>query len=145
MPVPPSLPARPIAATIAVVIRANDVLLVRRANPPDAGRWGFPGGKMEIGETIQEAAVRELSEETGVRGEPLRVFAALDAFDRDESGALRHHYVLLAVLCRWIAGEPFAGDDALEAGWFKISDLDDDELALSLDVARVARQAAGLI
>lgn len=145
MPIPPSLPARPIAATIAVVIRGEEVLLVRRANPPDAGRWGFPGGKIEIGETIQEAAVRELCEETSVRGEPLQAFAALDAFDRDEGGALRHHYVLLAVLCRWIAGEPSAGDDALEVGWFKISDLENDALVLSLDVAKVARQGANLM
>ncbi|MEN7538812.1 NUDIX domain-containing protein, partial [Aurantiacibacter flavus] len=57
-------PQRPIAATIAVVLREGQVLLVRRANPPDAGRWGFPGGKIETGETIEQAAIRELYEET---------------------------------------------------------------------------------
>ncbi|MFX6119029.1 NUDIX domain-containing protein, partial [Acinetobacter baumannii] len=58
---------RPIPATIAVVLRDDRVLLVRRANPPDAGRWGFPGGKIERGETIAEAAIRELMEETAVQ------------------------------------------------------------------------------
>jgi 8-oxo-dGTP diphosphatase len=106
---------RPIAAVIAVVIRDGQVLLVRRRNPPDAGRWGFPGGKIEFGETIAGAAVRELLEETGVRGEAHHVFTAVDAVDRDGDGRAREHFILVAVLCRWIAGEPMAGDDALEA------------------------------
>ncbi len=138
-------PQRPIAATIAAVIHDGRVLLVRRANPPDAGRWGFPGGKIEKGEPIPSAALRELLEETGVRAEALRVFTAVDAFDRDEGGALRRHFILIAVLCRWISGEPVAGDDALEARWFALADLDEPDLALSLDVAQVARQAAALM
>lgn len=133
---------RPIAATIAIVIRAGSVLLVRRANPPDVGRWGFPGGKIDIGEPIQDAATRELLEETGIRAEARQTFTAVDAFDRDGAGRLRQHFVLIAVLCRWISGEPVAGDDALEARWFRLEELDDESIALSLDVAAVARQAA---
>ncbi|MFT3802329.1 MAG: NUDIX hydrolase [Burkholderiaceae bacterium] len=136
------LPSRPIAATIAAVFRNGRVLLVRRANPPDAGRWGFPGGKIEAGEPIESAAVRELLEETGVCAEAHRVFTAVDAFDHDENGDLRRHFILIAVLCKWQSGEPVAGDDALEAKWFALADLDESALALSLDVARVARQAA---
>lgn len=140
-----SIPERPIPAAIAVVIRARQVLLVRRANPPDAGRWGFPGGKIDRGETVTEAALRELAEETGIRAEPLRVLTALDAFDRDASGALRSHFILIALLCRWTAGEPVAGDDALEARWVDLDTFADTELALSLDVAEVAAQAAMLM
>jgi len=136
------LAVRPVVATIATVIHEGRILLVRRANPPDAGRWGFPGGKIEAGETIESAAIRELLEETGVRGEARRVFNAVDAFDRDAGGRLLQHFVLIAVLCDWTSGEPIAGDDALEARWFKLDDLDDAGLALSLDVADVARQAA---
>lgn len=136
-----SVPARPIPATIAVVLRDDQVLLVRRANPPDAGRWGFPGGKIERGETIAAAAVRELLEETAVRAEAQDVLTAVDAFDHDDSGALRRHFILIAVACRWISGEPVAGDDALEAGWFTVADLDTTELAMSFGVADVARQA----
>lgn len=135
---------RPVVATIAVVFLESKVLLVRRANPPDAGRWGFPGGKIERGETIEQAAVRELLEETRVRGEARRVFTAVDVFDRDESGCLRQHFVLVAVLCRWLSGEPVAGDDALEARWFDLGELDDPGMALSLDVAAVARHGAAL-
>ncbi len=134
----------PIAATIATVFHEGRILLVRRANPPDVGRWGFPGGKIEAGEPIEVAAVRELLEETGVRGRARRVFTAVDAFDFDESGELRRHFVLIAVLCDWIAGEPVAGDDALEARWFRLDELESAGLALSLDVAKVAHLAADL-
>jgi ADP-ribose pyrophosphatase YjhB (NUDIX family) len=134
--------ARPIAATIAVVFHEGRILLVRRANPPDAGRWGFPGGKIEPGEPIEVAAVRELLEETGVRGRARQVFTAVDVFDRDGTGRLHRHFVLIAVLCEWVSGTPVAGDDALEARWFRLDALDDASLALSLDVAEVARRAA---
>jgi mutator protein MutT len=135
-------PARPVAATIAVVIRDGDVLLVRRANPPDAGKWGFPGGKIDLGETIEAAAVRELLEETGVCATAHRVFTAVNAFDHDAAQGLRHHHVLVAVLCRWVSGEPVAADDALEARWVQLEALDKRHLALSLNVAEVAHQAA---
>lgn len=142
---PPAAPAfRPIAAAIAAVFLDGKILLVRRANPPDAGRWGFPGGKIEAGETIENAAVRELREETGVDAEALRVFTAVDAFDHDEQGRLRQHFILLAVLCKWRSGRPIAGDDALEAKWFGLDELDEAGLALSLDVAAVAREAEAL-
>ncbi|MCW2307532.1 NUDIX hydrolase [Rhodobium gokarnense] len=134
----------PIPATIAAVWHQDRILLVRRANPPDAGRWGFPGGKIEAGEPIERAAVRELFEETGIEGRTRDVFTAVDAFDKDGDGRLRRHYVLIAVLCDFVAGTPVAGDDALEARWFRLDELEDAGLALSLDVAEVARQAAVL-
>ncbi|MCD1634332.1 NUDIX hydrolase [Martelella mediterranea] len=140
-----SYPARPIAATIAIVIRAGKVLLVRRANPPDAGRWGFPGGKIERGETLHQAALRELKEETGVNATALRTFTAVDAFDYAADGGLRRHFILVAVLCQWVDGEPVAGDDALEARWIDLDRLSETDLALSLDVAEVAAQAAAVL
>ncbi|APZ51180.1 NUDIX hydrolase [Salipiger abyssi] len=136
---------RPIPAILAVVLRGPDILLVRRANPPDAGLWGFPGGKIESGESLQQAALRELKEETGVSAEALRVFTAVDVFDRDEAGSLRRHFILVAMLCRWTAGTPIAGDDALEARWVEAETLADGDLPLSRDVAEVAAQAAALM
>lgn len=133
---------RPVPAVIAVVLRGEQVLLVRRANPPDAGRWGFPGGKIEWGETVEAAAERELEEETGIVGTAEGVLTALDAFDRSPSGDLRHHYVLVAVQCRWIAGEPTAADDALDARWFALDTLDAGDAAFSHDVVSVACRAA---
>jgi 8-oxo-dGTP diphosphatase len=133
---------RPIVATIAVVLHGGRVLLVRRRNPPDAGRWGFPGGKIEFGETIEAAAERELLEETAVCGQACRVFTAVDAFDHRADGAVAVHFILVAVLCCWISGEPEAGDDALDARWFDLGSLDEANLAMSFGVAEVARQAA---
>ena len=117
---------------------------MRRANPPDQGRWAFPGGKIEMGERIEDAAARELFEETGVTAEPLTVFDAVDVFDHDADGLLRRHYILVAVLCRWISGEPVAGDDASQARWVPLAELDAQALALSFGVADVARKAAAL-
>lgn len=135
---------RPIAATIAAVFHDEKILLVRRANPPDAGSWGFPGGKIKIGETIKSAAIRELLEETGVRAEAHRVFTAVDVFGRDDKGELRQHFVLIAVLCKWQSGAPVGGDDALEAKWFALEELNECKLAMSLNVAEVAHQAAAV-
>ncbi|EHK66457.1 NUDIX hydrolase [Achromobacter arsenitoxydans] len=136
---------RPIAATIAAVVRDGHVLLVRRANPPDQDRWAFPGGKIDAGERLEAAAARELLEETGVTAEPLRVFDAVDVFDRDDAGALRRHFILIAVLCRWRSGEPVAGDDARDARWVPLSDLDGHALATSFGVAELAHKAAALM
>jgi len=139
-----TVPARPIPATIAAVVRDGHVLLVRRANPPDENCWAFPGGKIDAGECIEAATARELLEETGVVAEPLHVFDAVDVFDRDEAGALRRHFILIAVLCRWQSGEPVAGDDARDARWIPLADLEGHELATSFGVARLARKAAAL-
>lgn len=136
---------RPVAAALAVVIRDRDVLLVRRGNPPDKGLWGFPGGKIEPGERTVSAAVRELREETGVEARPVKVFSAIDVLDRDDAGVVSHHFVLIAVLCQWIAGEPVAGDDALDARWVSLETIGQDGMRLSADVADVAREAAAIV
>ncbi|MBL3567965.1 ADP-ribose pyrophosphatase [Rhodovulum sulfidophilum] len=133
---------RPLVAVLAVVIRAGQVLLVRRANPPDAGFWGFPGGKVEFAEPLLAAAARELFEETGIRAEPQAVLTALDALDRGPDGQVLGHFVLVAVRCLWQSGAPVAADDALEARWVALDEL--EALApQSADVTRVARLAAG--
>jgi 8-oxo-dGTP diphosphatase len=134
----------PVPAVIAVVIREDRALLVRRANPPDAGLWGFPGGKIEFGETVREAAIRELLEETGVQAEAQDILTTLDILGRNPSGATQQHFILIAVRCRWISGEPAAGDDALEAGWFAIAELGGGKIALSADVEVIARRAQAL-
>ncbi|MGZ9810975.1 NUDIX hydrolase [Pseudoroseicyclus sp. H15] len=131
----------PIVAVLALVVREAEVLLVRRANPPDAGMWGFAGGKVEFGETLRAAAERELMEETGVTGRAGEVLTALEAWDR-EGGALRRHYVMVALRCTYVAGTPVAADDALEAAWVPLDRL--ETLDLSEDVAQLAHAAAGL-
>ncbi|MCA8425530.1 NUDIX hydrolase [Burkholderia seminalis] len=132
---------RPVPAVIGIVLRERDVLLVRRANPPDAGCWGFPGGKIEPGEPIADAVVREIAEETTVAVDALDAFTALDAFDYDAGGAVRQHFIMVAVLCRWLRGTPAAGDDALDARWFALDELDRDDVPMSAGVRDVARRA----
>jgi 8-oxo-dGTP diphosphatase len=137
--------ASPVPAVIAVVVHDGQALLVRRANPPDAGLWGFPGGKIEFSETVKAAATRELLEETGIHGEAQEILTTLDILVRDLSGNVQQHYILIAVQCRWISGLPVAGDDALEAQWFPVADLDADKLPMSADVDVIARRAQALV
>jgi len=134
-------PLRPVPAVLSVVFREGQVLLVRRANPPDQGFWGFPGGRLEAGETLFAAAERELTEETGVTGVATAILTVLDALDRRKDGTLRFHYVLVAVACCWLAGAPVPDDDALEARWIAVEDIPGLD-NVSRDVERVARQAA---
>jgi len=127
----------PIAAAIAVVLRGDKLLLVRRSHKPDAGRWGFPGGKIEPGETVLAAALRELAEETGVAADAVEVLTAVDVIRRD--GQTLHHYLLIAVLCRWRRGDGIAASDAHETGWFDLAAI--AGLDKSPDVERVAKLA----
>ena len=136
-------PRRPIPAVIAVVVRGDEVILVRRANPPDAGLWGFPGGKIELGERLDQAAVRELYEETGVVARAVEAFTAVDAVELMPNASVAHHYVLVAVLCQWVSGDPVAADDALEARWFDLGTLRAAETVKSFAVDTVA--AKGLL
>src|SRR5262249_58766870 len=105
-------PDRPIVGVLAVVLRGDRVLVVRRANPPMLGRWGFPGGVLELGETVAEGAMRELIEETGVKAEAAGPLTVIDTIDRDREGRVRYHYTLVAVIGHWQSGQGAAGDHA---------------------------------
>ncbi|MCH8553263.1 MAG: NUDIX hydrolase [Natronospirillum sp.] len=130
---------RPSPAILAVVHHQGRVLLVRRGQPPNEGRWGFPGGKIEPGETIAAAAERELLEETGVRARAGRVLTTLDALDHGPAGELRHHYILVAVSCQWLSGEAAAASDAAEVRWVPVSELGSSGLDLIERVVEVAQ------
>jgi 8-oxo-dGTP diphosphatase len=122
-------PDRPIVGVLAVVMRGERALVVRRANPPMAGRWGFPGGVLELGETVAEGAMRELFEETGVVAEPIGPLTVIDSIDHDDEGLVRFHYTLVAVRARWRSGEGVAGDDADEVAWLSRADIVEGGLA----------------
>jgi ADP-ribose pyrophosphatase YjhB (NUDIX family) len=108
---------RPKLGALAVLRRGDAVLLVRRGRAPNRGLWGFPGGHVELGETGLEAAIRELREETGIEARARGYLGCLDVIEH-EGDAVAWHYMLVAVLCDWVAGEAVAADDAEEAGWF---------------------------
>jgi 8-oxo-dGTP diphosphatase len=116
-------PDRPIVGVLAIVMRGDRVLVVRRANPPLSGRWGFPGGVLELGETVAQGAMRELEEETGVKAEPAGPLTVIDTIDRDKEGRVRYHYTLIAVIGHWQSGEGAAGDDADEVAWLTRAEI----------------------
>jgi 8-oxo-dGTP diphosphatase len=116
-------PERPIVGVLAVVMRGDRALVVRRANPPMSGRWGFPGGVLELGETVAQGAMRELEEETGVKAEAAGPLTVIDTIDRDKEGRVRYHYTLVAVIGMWQEGEGVAGDDADEVAWLTRTEI----------------------
>lgn len=121
-----SLPAFPRAGVLAIVRRGCDFLLVRRANAPDAGLWGFPGGKVEGGETFFHAAERELLEETSLQAHATSLVDVFDSMHYAPDGALVFHYLILAVLCtepQPALTTPIAGDDAREVRWFSYEEI----------------------
>jgi ADP-ribose pyrophosphatase YjhB (NUDIX family) len=117
-------PARPIVGIGVVVLRGDSVLLVRRGKPPNVGAWTLPGGAQELGETTEQAARRELQEETGIAVGDLVFAAAVDSIRRDEAERVQYHYTIIDFCARWIAGEPFAGSDVTEAVWAPLDGLD---------------------
>jgi 8-oxo-dGTP diphosphatase len=121
-------PDRPIVGVLAVVIRGERALIVRRSNPPMPGRWGFPGGVLELGETVAQGAMRELLEETGVIAEAAGPLTVIDTIDRDEEGRVRYHYTLVAVIGHWQSGEGVAADDADEVAWLTRAEIIEQNL-----------------
>jgi 8-oxo-dGTP diphosphatase len=117
-------PERPIVAVLAVVLRGEEALIVQRAQQPNAGRWGFPGGVLELGETVAEGAMRELLEETGIIAEAAGILNVHDAVSRDAEGRVQFHYVLIAVRGIWHSGDGVPGDDAAAVAWASRADIE---------------------
>jgi 8-oxo-dGTP diphosphatase len=128
-------PDAPLVGVGAIIIEQDRVLLVKRGNPPLAGKWSIPGGVLEMGETLRQAAVREALEETGLTVETGELLGVYDRILRDADERTRYHYVLIDFLCRRIAGEPQAAGDAAEARWFARGDV--GQLSLAEDTADV--------
>jgi 8-oxo-dGTP diphosphatase len=116
--------AHPIVGCLAVAKRGDKILLVQRSKAPGIGKWGFPGGHLEMGETVQECAVRELREETGIDAEAVAVLTAFDFITRDDAGNPSRHFTLIAVLCDWRAGDGELIEDASALGWFNLAEAE---------------------
>jgi ADP-ribose pyrophosphatase len=107
----------------AVVFKDERVLLVRRGQPPAENLWAIPGGSVKIGETLQQAAEREIREETGIRIRAAKPVCTFDVIDCDRSGGIRFHYVIVDLAAEYLSGEPSAGDDAVEARWVSAEEI----------------------
>ena len=117
-------PEAPIVGVGAVVVKNGQVLLVRRAHPPNAGQWSIPGGSVELGETLAQAAAREVREECGIEVQAGPVLATCDLILRDEQDRIRYHYVLLDIAAHYLSGSPVAATDALATRWASEEDLE---------------------
>ena len=115
-------PDRPLIGVGAVIVQEGRALLIRRGQPPLLGEWSLPGGVLECGETLREAAAREALEETGLVVEVIDMLGVYERVIRND-GRVRYHYVLIDFLCRPAGGELKAGSDAAEVGWFTREEL----------------------
>ncbi len=136
-------PERPdvteIPAVSVALLRAGEVLLVRRGRAPSRGLYAFPGGRIEPGETVEEAARRELIEETGLAAGDLAVLAEVAIKgERDDHPV---HYRLTVMTGTWVGGEAAAADDAEAAGWYGLDEL--EKLPITLSVLEIARELLG--
>ena len=116
-------PELPLVGVGSVIIQDGRVLLVKRAHPPIQGQWSIPGGVLEVGETVRDAAIREAREETGLGVEPGELLGVYDRILHDPDHRVQYHYVLIDFLCRPIEGKLLAGSDAAEVQWFAPEEL----------------------
>ena len=116
-------PEYPLVGVGAIIIDTERVLLVKRAHPPIQGQWSIPGGVLELGELVRDAAMREAREETGLVVEPGELLGVYDRILRDPELRVQYHYLLVDFLCRPVGGELQAADDATEVRWFKREEL----------------------
>lgn len=110
-------PPRPVLAASVAVFRDGRVLLARRGRAPLVGLWSLPGGGVELGETLEQAALRELREEVGVEADLIGFNRHVEAIERDGEGRVRAHFVIASFVARWRAGEPRVSDEAAAVDW----------------------------
>lgn len=119
-------PTSPILAVVCLLHRKNDVLLVKRGREPNKGLWAFPGGMVETGETLKDAVIREVREETGSKILEPNFLQYHEIIDTNSNEQAQYHYVLMVFETGKFIGSPLAGDDASDVSWVptsKISDL----------------------
>jgi len=116
-------PTRPFLAVSAAIVRDGHVLVVRRARPPAKGLFSLPGGVVEVGETLHEAVVREVREETSIAIEPVALAGFRETIARDGEERVERHFVILPFAARWLAGEPDLNEELSEARWVRPAEL----------------------
>lgn len=132
--------ARPLVGVGAVVLSASGVVLIKRGKPPRAGSWSLPGGAQKLGETVAEAAHREILEETGLDTEVVGLIDVVDSISHSDDGRIQYHYTLVDMLAVAPAdATPQFGADAADAIWVPVDKLDD--YALWSETIRIIKKA----
>jgi ADP-ribose pyrophosphatase YjhB (NUDIX family) len=118
-------PAHPVVGVGAVIVRDARALIVRRAHEPRKGEWSLPGGMLHLGESLSEAARREVREETGLEIELGPIIETFDRIHRDEAGRIRYHFVIVDFVGWSARGDAVAGSDAEAVAWVTADEVDD--------------------
>ncbi|MGB8986294.1 MAG: NUDIX hydrolase [Candidatus Sulfotelmatobacter sp.] len=116
-------PEVPLVGVGAIIIEDSRVVLVKRLHPPLQAEWSIPGGVLEVGEMVRDAAIREAQEETGLTVEPGELLGVYDRILLNPEQRVQYHYVLIDFLCRRVAGDLAAASDAAEVRWFTREEL----------------------
>ena len=117
-------PAHPVVGVGAVVVRDGQALVIKRAHEPRKGEWSLPGGLLELGESLQDGARREIKEETSLDVEVGPVIETFDRVHRDDHGGVRYHFVIVDFVCWSSQGEAKPGSDAEGVAWVTPDDID---------------------
>jgi ADP-ribose pyrophosphatase YjhB (NUDIX family) len=118
-----SYPQRPYLAVSAAIVRDGKVLVVRRARNPALNLYTLPGGAVEAGETLHQAVIREVREETQLAIEPVALAGHREVIVRDDQGRVERHFVILSFAARWLAGEPVLNEELDDARWLTPAEL----------------------
>ena len=138
-------PELPVCAVGALIFRARQILLVKRGTPPAYGKWSIPGGVVQLGESLEEAVVREVHEETCLNVRPIKIGKVVERVIRDATSRIEYHYVILDYVCEVLGGVLQAGSDAQAARFVEMDVLDQLELTEGTsDVIREVYQDFGL-
>ncbi|MCW3999327.1 MAG: NUDIX hydrolase [Candidatus Bathyarchaeota archaeon] len=114
-----------------VILKDGEIALIKRGNQPALGKWTVPGGLVELGESLEDAAIREAKEETCLIVEKPRLLGVVDQIDRDEDGKIKYHYVIIDYLVRVVSGNIAAASDAAELRWVTLSEVENYDLTAS--------------
>ena len=117
-------PQRPYLAVSAAIFRNGKVLVVRRARKPALNLYTLPGGAVEAGETLVDAVIREVREETSLSIEPVALAGHREVIARDKPGKVERHFVILCFAARWLAGEPVLSDELDDSRWLDPRELE---------------------
>lgn len=136
-------PPHPLVGVGAIVLDDSRVVLVRRGCPPAVGDWSLPGGLIELGETIEEAIIREVEEEVGLKVEVIHLVAVLDWILLDASDQVEFHYVLMDFFCRPVGGTLRPGGDVLSTSFVPLESL--SQYRLKQETTEVINHACGCL